>query len=247
MYTMEISKSSNPTIGGFNRVSNTTSRSSTMTLEGTTQKILLLLSLVIAFGYIGWTQISLTFLFPILIGTVIVGLVIALTLAFKPLWSPTLAPIYAIVEGLFLGVISALYNSLYEGIVLQAVMLTLAVFVLMVVLYRNQIIRVTEKFRSVMILAMGAIFIVYIISFVMSFFGSTIPLIHESGLFGIGFSLIVVTVAALSLLLDFDLIDRQITNNQPKVMEWYGAFVLLVTLIWLYIEILRLLAKLRNR
>jgi uncharacterized YccA/Bax inhibitor family protein len=244
---MEFNKSSNPTLGGFQKVSHTAHSKNVMTLEGTTHKILILISLVLIFGYIGWTQISPTLLMPILIGTVVIGLGIAITLAFKPLLANILAPIYAIVEGVFLGLISVIFNTLYPGIVLQAVMLTLAVFVLMVFLYRNQIIKVTEKFRSVMMLAIGAIFIVYMISFVMSFFGTTIPMIHESGLVGIGFSLIVVTIASLSLLLDFDLIDRQIANNQPKVMEWYGAFVLLVTLIWLYIEILRLLAKLRNR
>lgn len=244
---MELTKSSNPAMGGFNRVSHSTSMSNVMTLEGTTQKITLLLSLLLVFAYIGWTQISTALLFPILIGTLIIGFVIAITLSFKPLWSPFLAPVYAIVEGLFLGLVSSLYNSMYNGIVLQAIMLTLAVFVLMVVLYRNQIIKVTEKFRSIMTLAIGAILIVYLISFVMGFFGSTIPQIHESGLIGIGFSLFVVTIAALSLLLDFDLIDRQIANNQPKAMEWYGAFALLVTLVWLYFEILRLLAKLRER
>lgn len=243
---MELQKSSNPAMGGFQRVSHSTS-SSVMTLEGTTQKILLLISLVFIFGYIGWTQISPTLLMPILIVTAIIGLIIAMTLAFKPLWSLVLAPVYAILEGIFLGLISALFNMVYPGIVLQALLLTLAVFVLMVVLYRNKIIEVTNRFRSAMILAFGAIFIVYLISLIMSFFGSTIPLIHESGPIGIAFSLIVVTVAALSLLLDFDLIDRQIANKQPKAMEWYGAFALLVTLVWLYIEILRLLAKLRNR
>ena len=243
---MELNKSSNPTLGGFQRVSHTSTKN-LMTLEGTSQKIMILLAIVLVGGYIGWTQINPVFYMPLVIVSLIAGIGIAITLAFKPHLSNILAPIYAVVQGLFLGLLSSLFETMYSGIVIQAVMLTLAVFVLMVFLYRNQIIKVTEKFRSVMMLAIGAIFIVYMISFVMSFFGSTIPMIHESGLVGIGFSLIVVTIASLSLLLDFDLIDRQIANKQPKVMEWYGAFVLLVTLVWLYIEILRLLAKLRNR
>lgn len=221
------------------------------TLDGTMQKTFMLFALAtLTAGAMGWTIIRGTFpaemLFPALIGSMILGLGIAIALAFKPIWSPTLAPLYAVVEGVFLGAISIIFETLYPGIAFQAIALTLTVAFLMLVLYRTEIIKVTEKFRTVIVLATLSIFGVYVISWILLLFGVSIPLIHESGPIGIIFSLVVVTIAALNLLLDFDLIERVCKERAPKYMEWFGAFALLVTVVWLYIEMLKLLAKIRE-
>lgn len=243
---MEV-KSSNPVMGGFQRVSHSKIGSKTMSIEGTSNKTMLLLLIVVLSGFFSWNYISPTFIYPSLIGSVILGLILAIVISFKPLLAKILAPIYAILEGIILGLFSSFFEVIYPGIVIQAVLLTFGVAFLMNILYRNEIIKVTQKFRSVMLLSIGAIFLTYLISMILSFFGTTIPLIHDSGPIGIIFSLIVVTIASLSLLLDFDLIDRQIQAKAHKDMEWYGAFALLVTLVWLYLEILKLLSKLRSR
>mgnify|MGYP000598525153 CR=1 FL=1 len=243
---MEYNKSSNPTLSALNKVSHA-SGSNHMTESGTFNKVIILTLIVVLFGYFGWNTANPALIFPLLITTLIVGLAIVIALAFKPLWAPVLAPIYAVVEGYFLGVISVFFNLLYPGIVMQAIMLTLLVAFIMNYLYRARIIKVTEKFRSVIMIATFSIFGIYMISILVDIFaGSSIPLIHEGGLIGIGFSLVVVTIASLNLLLDYDFIEKSSKNNLPKAMEWYGAFALIVTLVWLYLEILKLLAKLRS-
>ncbi len=244
---MEYNKSSNPTLGGFKRVSHSTNNRNLMTLNGTSNKTLLLLVLVLLGGYLGWTQVSPTLYFPLLIITLITGIGIGITLAFKPMLAKYLAPLYAIVEGLFLGFVSMFFELMFPGIITQAILLTISVIFLMLVLYRNEIIKVTQKFKSIVILATGAIFLTYLVSVILNLFGSGIPLIHSSGTVGIIFSVFVVIIASLNLLLDFDFIDKQIENKVHKDMEWYGAFALLVTIVWLYLEILKLLAKTRNR
>jgi uncharacterized YccA/Bax inhibitor family protein len=153
---------------------------------------------------------------------------------------------YAILEGFFLGAISGIYAYLYQGIVLQAVMLTFGTLFALLFAYRSGLIKVTDKFRAGVVAATGAIFLIYLATIGLGFFGINIPFIHESGLIGIGFSLLVVVVAALNLVLDFDLIETGITHGAPRYMEWFAGFALLVTLVWLYIEFLRLLAKLRD-
>lgn len=245
---MVIHKSSNIAMGAFSKVQHSKSND-VMTLDGALNKTLILLVLVLIGGYFGWSLVLPIPLMGLLIGTLIISFAIAITLAFKPLLAKYLAPVYAIFEGYFLGVISLLFETSFPGIVLQAVLLTVVIAVLMNFLYRNRIIKVTEKFKSVIIAATFGIFIVYMISIVMSFFtsGRGIPMIHESGLFGIGFSLFVVVIASLNLLLDFSFIEDQANKKAQKDLEWYGAFALTVTLVWIYIEILKLLAKLRSR
>jgi len=166
---------------------------------------------------------------------------------FKPAWAPVTSPIYAALEGLALGALSAIFEARYPGIVIQAVGLTFGTLVALLVVYRSGLIPVTENFKLGVVAATGGIAFVYLIGFVMSFFGASIPLIHGSSAIGIAFSLLVVGVAALNLVLDFDFIEQGAERRVPKYMEWYAAFGLLVTLVWLYLELLRLLAKLQDR
>ncbi|HST45904.1 MAG TPA: Bax inhibitor-1/YccA family protein, partial [Luteimonas sp.] len=162
-------------------------------------------------------------------------------------WAPVTAPMYALVEGFFLGAISAMYNHMYNGIVLQAVMLTMGTLFALLFAYRSGLIKATENFKLGVVAATGGIALVYLATIVLGMFNINIPLIHESGLVGIGFSLVVIVIAALNLVLDFDFIETGAEQNAPKYMEWYGAFGLMVTLVWLYLEFLRLLSKLQSR
>ncbi len=175
------------------------------------------------------------------------GLIAALATVFKKTWAPVTAPLYAGLQGLALGGISALFETRYPGIVSQAVFLTFGTLAGLLIAYRSGWIKATENFKLGVVAATGGIFFVYLISFVLGFFGVSVPLIHSSGTFGILFSLFVVVVAALNLVLDFDFIEEGAERGAPKYMEWYAAFGLMVTLIWLYLEILRLLAKLQQR
>ena len=185
---------------------------------------------------------------PIAIGGAIGGLVFALITMFKKEWAGVTAPVYAVLEGLFLGGISAIFEAQFPGIVIQATGLTLGTLASLLLLYKLGIIKPTENFRLMVVSATMGIGILYVISLVMNMFGSGgIGFIHSNGLFGIGFSLFVVAIAALNLVLDFDFIEQGSEQGAPKYMEWFGAFALMVTLIWLYLEMLRLLAKLRSR
>ena len=224
-----------------------------MTLGGVVEKSAFLLLLLVAAGAFGWSQVEQggVAVAPRVPGWLLVallgGLGIAILTIFKPKLSPYTSPVYALVQGLVVGAISAVYNARYEGIVLQAIGLTVGVFAVMLALFALRIIKVTDKLRSGIMAATGAVMLVYIASFVLGLFGADVPFIHESNLFGIGFSLAVVAIASMNLLLDFDLIARGAEAGAPKYMEWYGAFGLLVTLVWLYLELLRLLSKLRSR
>lgn len=175
------------------------------------------------------------------------GLVVALITVFKKTAAPVTTPLYAILEGLFLGGISATFEVRYPGIALQAVGLTFGTLLALLMAYKSRLIQVTQNFRLAVAAATGGIFLIYLASMVLGFFGKSIPHIHQSGPIGIGFSLVVVGIAAFNLVMDFDFIERGAEQGAPKYMEWYGAFGLLVTLIWLYIELLRLLAKLQSR
>ena len=216
-----------------------------MTVNGTINKTAILLCLCVTSAYYTWNMPgSQNWIFPAAIG----GLIFALITIFKKTWAPFTAPIYALIEGVVLGAISVMYESQMPGIVFQAISLTFATMALMLFLFRYNIIRVTEKLRMGITMATGAIFLVYMASFVMGFFGASVPMIHGSGPIGIGFSLLVVGIAAFNLLLDFDFIQKASESRQaPKYMEWVGAFGLMVTLVWLYLEILRLLGKLNRR
>jgi uncharacterized YccA/Bax inhibitor family protein len=175
------------------------------------------------------------------------GFVCAIVLTFKPKLARVLAPVYAIAQGLFVGAISKIFNTAYDGIVIQAVGITLGVFVTMLVLYRTGVIRVTDKMRRTIIGATMGIAIFYGVSMLLSLFGMNISFFNSSSPMSIGFSFIVAGLAAMNLALDFDFIERGEKAGLPKHMEWYAAFGLMVTIVWLYLEILRLLAKLRNR
>ena len=175
------------------------------------------------------------------------GGIVAIIAIFKPSAAGVLAPIYALLQGLFLGGASAAFEMLYPGIVIQAVGLTFGTLTMLLVAYKTGLIKPTENFRLMIFAATGGIALLYLVSFVMNMFGSGIGFIHSNGLFGIGFSLFVVAIAALNLVLDFDFIEQSAEQGAPKYMEWYGALCLMITLVWLYLEILRLLAKLRSR
>ena len=167
--------------------------------------------------------------------------------SFKPAWSPYTAPAYALFEGVFLGAISGFFDSMYPGVAIQAVLLTCGTFICLLLAYRSGLIKATENFKLGIVAATGAIGLIYLASFILGMFHIQIPLIHDNGIVGIGFSLVVVVIAALNLVLDFDFIEQGEAKGAPKYMEWYASFGLLVTLVWLYIEILKLLVKLSSR
>ncbi|MBO9716553.1 MAG: Bax inhibitor-1/YccA family protein [Pseudoxanthomonas sp.] len=224
-----------------------------MTLAGTSNKTGVLLLLAVLTGTWSWSQAFAAdgtvnpLLGAYLWGGVLAGFALALVTIFKKTWAPVTAPLYALAQGVFLGAISAVYNDRFHGIVLQAVMLTIGTLFVMLFAYRSGLIKVTENFRLGVVAATGGIALVYLVSIVLGFFNIQIPMIHESGLIGIGFSLFVVGIAALNLVLDFDFIETGVEQGAPKYMEWYGAFGLMVTLVWLYLEMLRLLSKLQSR
>jgi uncharacterized YccA/Bax inhibitor family protein len=221
-----------------------------MTINGVVNKSAIMLGLVLLSAFWIWDKFYSTLIIsdimPFMIGGIVGGLVVALITVFKPQYSNITAPLYAILEGLALGGISAFMETQYPGIVIQAVALTFATFFSLLAAYRSGLIKVTENFKLMVVAATGAIFLVYIVSFVLGMFGTSIPYIHDSGWVGILFSLVVVAVAALNLVLDFDFIENGAEEGAPKFMEWYAAFGLIVTLVWLYLEILRLLSKLRR-
>ena len=217
-----------------------------MTLPGTVNRTGISLLILIAAAAFVWNQEGAAAAVFILLGLV-GGLVAALVTVFKRTWAPYSTPVYAAFEGLLLGGISATYEARFPGIVINAVALTFGTLAALLLAYRSGLIRATENFKLGVFAATGGIAVVYLVSMVLGFFGRSIPYIHDSGLVGIGFSLFVVAIAALNLVLDFDFIERGAAIGAPKYMEWVGAFALLVTLVWLYLEILRLLAKMQGR
>ncbi len=237
-----------------------------MTIQGTVNKTFVLLGLLMMTASWVWgklmTEVSplmegfssepvgtpqsvMTFMMVGLIG----GFIVAIVTAFKKEWAPVTGPVYALLEGLAIGGISAFFEMQYPGIVFQAVGLTFGTLFALLLAYKSGLVRATQKFRAGVFAATGAICLFYVVTFVASLFN--VNLFYDmrwgSSPIGIGFSLVVVTIAALNLVLDFDFIEQGAQNGAPKYLEWYGAFGLLVTLVWLYIEILRLLAKLRDR
>jgi uncharacterized YccA/Bax inhibitor family protein len=253
---MSLFKSGNPTLSE-KRFTDTVldqviTHENAMTVKGTLQKFGFLFLMTLGTAFYSWKQVSIgANVSPLIIGGAIAGLVIAFVIIFKKEWSPYLAPLYALAEGLFLGAVSATYNyalaSVAPNIVINAVGLTLGTAAAMYLLYSFKIIKATQKFKSIIITATAGIAIFYLIAFVLSFFNVRIPFLHEGSAIGIGFSVFVVALAALNLILDFDMIEQGAAVGAPKYMEWYGAFGLLVTIVWLYLEILRLLSKLASR
>ncbi len=212
-----------------------------MTLDGTVNKTGILLALCVGGAYFGWNSPGLV------MPAILIGFVIALFTIFRPKNSPYTAPAYAAIEGVALGGITMIFEAQYPGIGIQAIGLTFGILASLLFCYKSGIIKPTENFRLMIFAGTMGIFILYLVSFIMSFFGNSIGFIHSNGLFGIGFSLFVVAIASLNLVLDFDFIEEGAEKGMPKYLEWYGAFSLMVTLIWLYLEILRLLAKIRSR
>lgn len=223
----------------------------TMTLEGTVNKTGMLLLCAVATAAWTWhlamNPATLGLDSLLLIVGLIGGLIFALITAFKKEWSPVTAPIYALLEGLVLGGISAMLNVRYPGIAIEAVCLTFGTMFVLLLAYRSGMIRVTQKFRLGVVAATGAIFLFYMAEMVLGFFGIHFAAVNGNGALGIGVSLVIVVIAALNLVLDFDFIESGVAAGAPKYMEWYGAFGLMVTLVWLYLEILRLMAKFRSR
>ena len=225
--------------------SNTILTDNQMTIEGTVNKTAISLLLLLVTGYFTFDLISPFFL----IGSGIGGFILAIITVFKKEWAPITVPLYAILEGAMLGGISYMYNSLYDGIVTNAILLSVGILVSLLIAYRSGYIKATENFKLGIFAATGGIALVYFINFILGVFGSGLGVmsINNSSPLSIGFSIVVVIIASLNLVLDFDFIEEGAEKGAPKFMEWYGAFGLLVTLIWLYLEILRLLSKLNSR
>lgn len=233
------------------RQSAVTGDAGVMTVKGTAMKSLILMFMVLAGAAYTW-KVAYEALNPAsvqgwMIGGAIGGLIMALIISFKPNLAQYLAPVYAVLEGLFLGGISALFSQAFSetapGIVMNATLLTILTALVMLLIYRANIIKVDGKFARIMTIAIGTIALYYFVTIILGFFGVNLTMLHDSGPISIGISLVIVGVAAFSLLMDFHFIEEASRAGAPKYMEWYGAFALMVTLIWLYLEILKLLAK----
>jgi uncharacterized YccA/Bax inhibitor family protein len=247
----QLMKTSNPALNGKIFQGQSVALDAAMTLNGTVNKTGILLLCCLATAAYAWhtfmqTQ-SAAAVLPLLWTGLIGGLIFAMVTIFKREWAPFTAPIYALLEGLALGSISAVFELRFPGIAMQSVALTFGTMFVLLLAYKSGIIPVTQKLRLGVVAATGAIALFYIAEMVLGFFGFHFGAINGSGAIGIGFSVVIVIVAALNLILDFDFIESGVQARAPKYMEWYGAFGLMVTLIWLYLEILRLLAKLRSR
>lgn len=256
---MNLTQSSNPVFGkNIFAQSVSSSDEGVMTINGTINKTGLMFMIVLLAATFTWRKFFGS-IDPALPGALpagvmgwmlaggIGGFITALITVFSPRRSAITAPIYSVFQGLFLGAISAMFEAMYPGLVMRAVSLTFGVFLIMLLLFRSGTIRATEKFRTVILAATGGIALVYLVSFIAGFFGVNFGFMHGNSLVSIGFSLVVVVVAALNLILDFDMITKGAEARAPKYMEWFGAFGLMVTLIWLYLEMLRLLSKLASR
>lgn len=246
-------QSSNPALATdpFNQVSYGSS-TDRMTIRGTVMKTAFLLLLVLLPASWIWKQLytggsAATHLQAWMYGGLFAGFILSLVTIFKKEWSAVTTPLYAVAEGLFLGGISGIFEQMYPGIVTQAVSLSIGTLIVMLTIYQAGWIQVTDKFKMGIVAATGGIALVYLVAIVLGFFGVQVPFIAENGWFSILFSLFVVGVAALNFILDFDLIEQGAKRGAPKYMEWYGAFALMITLIWLYIEILRLLSKINSK
>jgi uncharacterized YccA/Bax inhibitor family protein len=227
---------------GFRTTSSTAEATDLMTLDGSVNKTGILLALCFSGAFVGWNNPALA------LPCAVLGFILAMVTIFRsPEKVASTAPFYAISQGIFLGGVTMFAEGLYPGIAVQALGLTFGIMASLLFCYKSGIIKPTENFRLMIFSATAGIAILYLVSFVMSMFGSPIGFIHSNGLMGIGFSVFVVGIAALNLVLDFDFIEEGAEKGLPKYMEWYGAFSLMVTLVWLYLEILRLLMKIRSR
>ena len=235
-------RSGNPAFTRNFENTETFSQTERMTLDGAVNKTAILLALCFGGAFAGWNVPAL------MLPGAIIGLVLALVTIFRsPSKAGATAPFYAAFQGMALGGITVFYEMQFPGIAIQAIGLTFGILASLLFCYKSGLIKPTENFRLMVVSATMGIMLLYFVSFIMSLFGSGIGFIHSNGLFGIGLSLFIVGIASLNLVLDFDYIEDGADRGLPKYMEWYGAFSLMVTLIWLYLEILRLLAKLRSR
>jgi uncharacterized YccA/Bax inhibitor family protein len=246
----ELLKTSNPALNENTFQGPVAAAGEAMTLQGTVNKTGVLLLCVVATAAWTWglahsnaPQAAL----PWMIGGLIGGLVFAIVTIFKKTWAPVTAPIYALCEGLVLGGISALLEQQYPGIAIQAMGLTFGVTAVMLILYTSRVLRATPKFTMGVIAATGGVFLLYLVDMVMGLFGHHVALLNSAGPLGIGLSVVIVIIAALNLILDFGFVETGVHASAPKYMEWYGAFGIIVTLVWMYLEILRLLSKIRRR
>ena len=250
----QLMRTSNPALSSDAFRTGEATVGESMTVSGTVNKTGILLICCVATAAWTWNRFfnappeeAMQVMAPALVIGGIGGFIVAIVTIFKKEWAGVTAPIYALLEGLVLGGISAMLELRYHGIAIQAVSLTFGTLLIMLLAYRSGLIKVTEKLRLGIVAATGGIAVFYLLQFILGFFGVHFTAINGSSPIGIGFSLIVVAVAALNLVLDFDLIENGARMGAPKYMEWYGAFALMVTLIWLYFEILRLLSKFRSR
>ena len=223
-----------------------------MTVRGTLNKFGFMFLMLMGTAFYSWKEYTQGGdVQPLMLGGLFGGLVVALVIVFKKEWAPYLAPLYALLEGLFIGAVSAYYNEAFAAkmpnIIMNAVGLTFGTAIAMYLLYSFKIIQATQKFKAIIFTATAGIAIFYLIAMVVRMFGVEMAFLHEGSLMGIGFSVFVVAIAALNLILDFDMMEQGAAAGAPKYMEWYGAFGLMVTIVWLYLEILRLLSKLSSR
>jgi uncharacterized YccA/Bax inhibitor family protein len=253
---MAIFKSGNPTLTQkmFDKSMHLEANmQGTMSVRGAINKFGFLMVMIIAGAAYNWhmfDQGQTSTMNALMITGIIGGLITAIAISFKPNWAGYLAPLYGLLEGLFIGGISAIFNAAfadkYPGLVMQAVGLTFGVAIAMFLLYNFRVIKATEKLKSVIIMATVGIGVFYLLAMLLRLFGVNVSFMYDSSLLSIGISIFIVAIAALNLILDFDMIEQGAERGAPKFMEWYGAFGLLVTLVWLYLEILRLLSKLGN-
>ena len=226
--------------------------SQVMTVGGTISATGVLMVVLLAAAVVGWqtgpdNQGEVRGFPALALVGILVGFACAIAVYFRPMWARILAPIYAVGEGFFLGVISKAYEGYQNGIVVQAVGATLGVFAVMLVLYRTKIIKVTDKFRRIVITATMGLMVFYLFSFILNLFGGGVSFLHSTSLLSIGFSIFAAGLAAMNLAIDFDFIEKGVKQGLPKGMEWFAAFALVITLVWLYLELLRLLSKLQRR
>jgi len=246
-------RTANPALNSktFTNVARISDLSRSMTIQGTVNKTLLMLILVLIPAAWTWNLFfnsgNPATVMPWLIGGTIGGFIVALITIFNKQWAIVTAPLYSVLEGFAIGGISASFEAEFPGIVIQAVTLTFGTLFCLLLVYKSGLIKATENFKLGVVAATGGIALIYIITLLLGFFGMRVPYIHDSGMIGIGFSVLVVFIAALNLVLDFDFIESGASSGAPKFMEWYAAFGLMVTLIWLYLEMLRLLAKILSR
>ena len=246
---MRFSKTSNPVFSQnrFDQMAQTRTSDEVMTVKGTVNKTLLLFGILLLSGAFAWDSVkgggsAMVLILP----GAILGLITAVVTIFKPQWSPISAPIYAFFQGLVVGAVSAIYAAAFQGIVLQAVGLTLSILFVLLFVYRTGLIKATDKFKRGIIIATGGVFFFYALNFIFSLFGGGVSLANF-GLLGIGIQLAIVVIASLNLILDFDMIEKGAEAGMPKYGEWFGGFGLMVTLVWLYLEMLRLISLISSR